>query len=55
MDNFMIAFVAMLATVFFSRLINEKANKKLDPDKKLLLIDLFSDSRSWSKVQFSQL
>jgi hypothetical protein len=48
MDNFMIAFVIVLVTMFVARTINEKATKKLDQGKKAELIDLFSNSRIYT-------
>jgi divalent metal cation (Fe/Co/Zn/Cd) transporter len=48
MDNFIIAFILLLGVVFISRMINEKANKKLDQAKKAELIDLFSSTRIYS-------
>jgi len=48
MDDFMIAFILLLVTMFISRTINEKANKKLDQNKKAELIDLFSKDRIYT-------
>ena len=48
MDNFMIAVVVLLVAIFSSRIINEKANKKLEQDKKAALIDIFSNNRMWT-------
>ena len=48
MDNYMIAFVLLLGLILMSRTINEKANKRLDQDKKAALIDLFSKSRIYT-------
>ena len=48
MDNFMIAVVVLLVAIFSSRIINEKANKKLEQDKKAALIDIFSNNRIWT-------
>ena len=48
MDNYMIGFVLLLGLIFISRTINEKANKKLDQDKKAALIDIFSKSRIYT-------
>ena len=48
MDNLMIAVIVMLVFVFISRTINEKANKKLDQNKKAELIDLFSKDRTYT-------
>jgi hypothetical protein len=42
MDNFMIAFILLLGFIFASRTINVRATKKLEPEKKAELIDLFS-------------
>ena len=42
----MIAFVVLLVMVFVSRTLSEKANKKLDQEKKAKLIDLFSKGRT---------
>jgi hypothetical protein len=41
-DNLMIAFVLLLGCIFASRTISIRATKKLDQDKKALLMDLFS-------------
>jgi len=46
MDNLMIAFVVLLVMIFVSRKQSEKANKKLDQEKKAELIDLFSKDRT---------
>ena len=48
MDNFMIAALIFLASIFAARTINDKANKKLEKDKKLELMDLFSKNRTRS-------
>jgi hypothetical protein len=48
MDNFMIAVILFLVFSFVSRALNENANKKLDPEKKATLIDLFSKNRIYS-------
>lgn len=48
MDNFMIAFVLLMLSVFASRLLSERAGKKLDQEKKAALVDLFSADRIWS-------
>jgi hypothetical protein len=45
MDNFIAAFILMLGLNFIAQFINTKALKKLDEEKKLLLIDLFAASR----------
>lgn len=42
------AFVILMITMFGSRLIIDKANKSLDKDKKVALIDLFSTNRIWT-------
>ena len=42
----MIAFVVLLVMIFVSRKQSEKANKKLDQEKKAELIDLFSNDRT---------
>ena len=44
----MIAFVVLLVGLFISRIINEKATKKLQQDKKATLVDVFSRDRTWS-------
>jgi hypothetical protein len=44
----MISFVILLVAIFLSRMISEKANKKLDQDKKAALIDVFSKDRIWT-------
>lgn len=41
----MLGFVGLLVSVFVSRFVGEKANKKLDPEKRLQLMDLFSKDR----------
>jgi len=48
MDRFMIAFLLVLGLIFLSRIINEKANKKLTTEKKLELYDLFSKNRIYT-------
>lgn len=48
MDNFMISFIIFIVAIFFSRKIIEKANKKLDQEKKAALIDVFSRDRIWT-------
>ena len=48
MDNFMIAFVVLLVAISGYRMINDKANKKLEQDKKAALIDIFSNNRIWT-------
>jgi hypothetical protein len=48
MDNFMIAVILFIAIIFLSRIINERATKKLSQEKKAELIDLFSKSRIYS-------
>jgi VIT1/CCC1 family predicted Fe2+/Mn2+ transporter len=48
MDNFMIAFIILMLTLFVSRMVNEKANKKLDQNKKAELIDVFSKGRVYT-------
>ncbi len=45
MDNFMPSFIIFLVLILVSRVINEKANKKLTQEKKAELIDLFSKNR----------
>ena len=46
MDNFMISFMVLLVFIFGTRIISEKANKKLSVEKKAELIDLFSNTRT---------
>lgn len=48
MDNFMIGVILLLGSSFLARMINNKANKILDQDEKLLLMDLFSDSKIYT-------
>lgn len=48
MDNFILAFVVLLVFILISRMISEKATKKLEPDKKAALIDVFSKDRIWT-------
>jgi hypothetical protein len=43
-NNYMIAIVTWLGFTFASRIINDRASKKLEQDKKAALIDLFSKS-----------
>lgn len=45
MDNMIIAFIVFLGFIFAARYLGEKANKKLDTEKKAELIDLFSKGR----------
>ncbi|MFK7811252.1 MAG: hypothetical protein AB8B59_02085 [Maribacter sp.] len=42
MDHTIIAFLIFIVAIFISRVINQKANKKLDANKKAELVDLFS-------------
>lgn len=42
MDHYMIGVIVLLVAIFIARVINDRANKKLDQDKKAELIDLFS-------------
>ncbi len=44
----MMAFIILLISMFLSRMINEKATKKLDQEKKAALIDVFSKDRIWT-------
>ncbi|SMD37979.1 hypothetical protein SAMN04488029_3572 [Reichenbachiella faecimaris] len=48
MSSFMIAVLVLFSTVFIARIINERALKTLDPEKKSNLIDLFSNFRIYS-------
>lgn len=48
MDDLMIAVIVLLSFTFASRVINERANKKLDQEKKAELIDLFSKDRMYT-------
>lgn len=48
MNKFIISFIILFGTFFISRIIIEKATKKLDQDKKAALIDLFSKARVYS-------
>ncbi|MFK8046524.1 MAG: hypothetical protein AB8B72_13590 [Crocinitomicaceae bacterium] len=48
MDNFMIGAILFFGLVFFSRIVSEKATKKLSVEKKAELIDLFSSTRNMS-------
>lgn len=50
MDNFMIAAILLLVFIVVSRTLSEKAMKKLDPDKKVELIDIFSTGRTTQSV-----
>lgn len=43
-------FVVLLATIVASRLINERAFRKLDSEAKLRLMDGFSRTRSYSMI-----
>lgn len=44
----MIGLVVMLVMVFASRMVNEKAMKKLSSEEKGLLVDGFASNRMWS-------
>lgn len=48
MDNFIFPFLVLMVVVFISRIINEKATKRLDQEKKAALIDLFSKRRIYT-------
>lgn len=48
MDNFMFAFLFLIGVIFISRMINEKAVKKLEANKKAELIDLFSKNKVYN-------
>ena len=41
----MIAVVVLFLSIVLSRLINERANRKLDQEKKALLVDIFAKDR----------
>lgn len=47
MENYMPAFLVLLAFLLLSRLVNTKAIKKLEPEKKAALVEIFSQNRSW--------
>lgn len=44
----MIAFILLLGSTFLARTINDRANKNLNQDQKVALIDLFSNSRIYT-------
>ncbi|MHB1279604.1 MAG: hypothetical protein ACYC1Q_14550, partial [Bacteroidia bacterium] len=48
MENYMLALIVLLAFLLLSRLVNEKAMKKLEMEKKAALVDIFSKNRSWT-------
>lgn len=48
MENYLPALIVLLAFLLLSRLVNEKAMKKLEMDKKAALVDIFSKNRSWT-------
>ena len=48
MDNLLIGYLFLFAVIFITKILNDKANKKLDADKKAELIDLFSTSKYYS-------
>lgn len=43
----MTSFLVLLVSIFLSRIVNEKANKGLNQEKKAELVDLFSKQRVW--------
>lgn len=45
MDSFMLAVVVLFLSIVLSRIINERANRKLDQEKKASLIDIFAKDR----------
>lgn len=47
-DGFMIGVILMMVAILISRIVSEKALKKLNADQKTLLIDQFSSQRIWS-------
>ena|SRR5687767_12310955 len=47
MDNYMIGVLVLLVCVLIARILNDRANKKLDQSKKAELIDLFSKSSAY--------
>lgn len=48
MDKTWIPIIFLFAMIYLSRMITEKANKKLDTEKKAELVDLFSKQRMYS-------
>lgn len=48
METYPGAILVFLAFLIFSRLVNVKAIKKLEMDKKAALVDIFSKNRSWT-------
>ncbi|MBS1507139.1 MAG: hypothetical protein JSS79_10885 [Bacteroidetes bacterium] len=50
MDNFMIGTIVLLISIFAARAISERAVKQLDQEKKVLLIDLFSDGKIFRSI-----
>ncbi len=49
-DRYMIGLVIFVTAVFISRRVAAGGLEKLDADKKVLLIDLFSGSKTWHYV-----
>ena len=47
-DAFMFGFIMLMIAILISRIVSEKALKKLDADQRSLLIDQFSSQRIWS-------
>ncbi|ANQ51255.2 hypothetical protein MY04_3911 [Flammeovirga sp. MY04] len=50
MDYFMIAFIVMIMAYYFARIIIDKANKKLDPEKRAELFDIFSSGNKLTMI-----
>jgi hypothetical protein len=48
MDQIMIAFIVLIISVFISTTLNNKALLRLDAEKKLLFIELFTKNRTWN-------
>ena len=49
-DNMMIGFLFLFLTILISRILNERATKKLTQEKKAELIDLFSQNRIYGLI-----
>ena len=48
MDGYMIGLVVMLIAILVSRMVSDRATKKLSAEEKAQLIDAFSSNRTWS-------
>ena len=50
MNNLFISFIVLLVFILASRFINDRANRKLEPQKKADLVDIVSKNRIYSYV-----